>query len=125
MYSSHRSWTQLTLFLLAWFCLRPLALGDLALVHAGPTTAVSSTPTHASESTELAFSILPDDGPRLEGQSQGMDALALQEGMNAYGKGEWAQARRLFEKVVSQQPESALTPTAMTFLAETALKENT
>lgn len=54
-----------------------------------------------------------------------MDALALQEGVNAYGKGEWTQARRLFEKVVSQQPESALTPTAMTFLAETALKENT
>lgn len=54
-----------------------------------------------------------------------MDALALQEGINAYGKGEWPQARRLFEKVVSQQPESALTPTAMTFLAETALKEST
>ena len=53
-----------------------------------------------------------------------MDALALQEGMNAYGKGEWAQARRLFEKVVSQQPESTLTPTAMAFLAETALKEH-
>ncbi len=125
MYSSHRSWTQLTLFLLAWFCLRPLAPGDLALVHAGPTTAAASTPTHTPESTELTFSILPDDGPRLEGQSQGMDALALQEGINAYGKGEWTQARRLFEKVVSQQPESALTPTAMTFLAETALKENT
>ncbi|NOS78706.1 MAG: tetratricopeptide repeat protein [Nitrospira sp.] len=125
MYSSHRSWTQLTLFFLAWFCLRPLGLGDLALVHAGPTTTAPSTPTHASESTELAFSLLPDDGPRLEGQSQGIDALALQEGMNAYGKGEWAQARRLFEKVISQQPESALTPTALTFLAETALKENT
>ncbi|MEQ1655200.1 MAG: tetratricopeptide repeat protein [Nitrospira sp.] len=126
MYSSHRSWTQLTLFLLAWFCLRPLAPGELALVHAGPTAvAAASTPTQTSESTELAFSILPDDGPRLEGQSQGMDALALQEGINAYGKGEWPQARRLFEKVVSQQPESALTPTAMTFLAETALKEST
>lgn len=60
----------------------------------------------------------------MEGQSQGMDALALQEGINAYGKGEWAQARRLFEKVVTQQPESTLTPTAMTFLAETALHES-
>lgn len=53
-----------------------------------------------------------------------MDALALQEGINAYGKGEWAQARRFFEKIISQQPESALTPTAITFLAETALREN-
>lgn len=53
-----------------------------------------------------------------------MDALALQEGINAYGKGEWTQARRLFEKVISQQPESTLAPTALTFLAETALREN-
>jgi len=75
------------------------APGDLALVHAGPTTTAPSAPTHASESTELAFSILPDDGPRLEGQSQGTDALALQEGMNAYGKGEWAQTRRRWSKV--------------------------
>lgn len=72
----------------------------------------------------MSFSTLPDDGPRIEGQSQGMDALALQEGMNAYGKGEWTHARRYFEKIVAQQPESALTPTAMAFLAETGLREN-
>ncbi|ULA63162.1 MAG: Tetratricopeptide repeat protein [Nitrospira sp.] len=126
MYSSHRSWTQLTLLLFAWLCLRPMALGDFALVHAESATASApSSPAHASDSKGLALSTLPDDGPRLEGQSQGMDALALQEGMNAYGKGEWSQARRFFEKVIGQQPESALTPTAMTFLAETALRENT
>ncbi|SPP65218.1 conserved exported hypothetical protein [Nitrospira lenta] len=94
-------------------------------MHAGSTTATPSTSAHASDSAELVLTNLPDDGPRLEGQSQGMDALALQEGLNAYGRGEWSQARRLFEKVVSQQPESALTPTAMAFLAETSLKEDT
>lgn len=125
MYSSPRSWTQLTPFFLAWFCLRPLAAGDLALVHATPAASVPLPAAEVSVPAESASSLLPDDGPRLEGQSQGMDALALQEGMNAYGKGEWMQARRLFEKVASQQPESSLTPTAMTFLAETALRENT
>ena len=101
-------------------------MGVPALVHAGPMTSASAARAAAKEAepAEGAFAALPDDGPRLEGQSQGMDALALQEGINAYGKGEWAQARRLFEKVIAQQPESSLTPTAITFLAETALREN-
>ncbi|MEQ1794475.1 MAG: tetratricopeptide repeat protein, partial [Nitrospira sp.] len=120
---SHRS-TQLTLLLLAWLCLRPSALGDSALVHASTEKSVALAAAKEAEPAEVLAVTLPDDGPRLEGQSQGMDALALQEGINAYGKGEWAQARRLFGKVVAQQPESPLTPTAMTFLAETALREN-
>ena len=103
--------------------LRALVFGDPALVQADPAPPVPSTGSNHADPAEVALSTLPDDGPRLEGQSQGMDALALQEGISAYGKGEWAQARRLFEKVVAQQPESSLTPTAMTFLAETALRE--
>jgi TolA-binding protein len=99
-------------------------LDDPSFVHAGSAQSAALAAAQAAEPAEEAFGSLPDDGPRLEGQSQGMDALALQEGINAYGKGEWAQARRLFDKVVSQQPESSLTPTALTFLAETALREN-
>lgn len=99
-------------------------MGDPASVLAGPTTTAALAAAKEAEPAEEGFAALPDDGPRLEGQSQGMDALALQEGINAYGKGEWAQARRLFEKIIAQQPESSLTPTAITFLAETALREN-
>jgi len=99
-------------------------LDDPALVYAGSAQSAALAAAQAAEPAEEAFGSLPDDGPRLEGQSQGMDALALQEGINAYGKGEWAQARRFFDKIISQQPESALTPTALTFLAETALREN-
>lgn len=113
------------MFFHAWLCLHALGFFDPPFAFAGPTPAEALAATQATEPPESIVAALPDDGPRFEGQSQGMDALALQEGINAYGKGEWAQARRLFEKVMSQQPESSLTPTAMTFLAETALKERT
>lgn len=99
-------------------------MGGPALVHASTAKSTALAEAKEAEPAEAGFVALPDDGPRFEGQSQGMDALALQEGINAYGKEEWAQARRLFEKVIAQQPESSLTPTALTFLAETALREN-
>ena len=66
---------------------------------------------------------LPDDGPRSEGRSSGIDGLAWQEGLSAYKKGAWADARRFFEKIVSDHPESSLVPSAKAFLAELSLRD--
>ncbi len=68
--------------------------------------------------------LLPDDGPRLEGQSTGIDGLAWQEGQSAYKKQAWAEARRLFTKIVMDYPESPLVPSAKAFLIEVALRED-
>ena len=69
----------------------------------------------------LAF-LLPDDGPRLEGQSTGIDGLAWQEGQSAYRKQAWAEAQRFFAKIVTDHPESPLVPSAKAFLIELALR---
>ena len=116
---------QLSLVFLAWIGLWPLALRDSDPLSAGIGQAPVEQTSTQPDPSEGADHVLPDDGPRMEGQSQGMDALALQEGINAYGKQDWEHARRFFMKVVSQQPESSLTPTALAFLAETALHEDT
>lgn len=66
--------------------------------------------------------LLPDDGPRLEGQSTGIDGLAWQEGQSAYRKQAWAEAQRFFAKIVTDHPESPLVPSAKAFLIELALR---
>ncbi|MBS0151675.1 MAG: tetratricopeptide repeat protein [Nitrospira sp.] len=68
--------------------------------------------------------LLPDDGPRLEGQSTGIDGLAWQEGQSAYKKQAWAEAQRFFGKIVTDYPESSLVPSAKAFLIELALRED-
>ncbi len=68
--------------------------------------------------------LLPDDGPRLEGQSTGIDGLAWQEGQSAYKKQAWAEAQRFFAKIVTDYPESPLVPSAKAFLIELALRED-
>jgi len=65
---------------------------------------------------------LPDDGPRLEGQSSGIDGLAWQEGQSAYRKNAWSEAQRFFGKVVKEHPESPLVPSAKAFLVELLLR---
>ncbi len=67
---------------------------------------------------------MPDDGPRLEGQSSGIDGLAWQEGYAAYKRGSWQEARRFFEKVVKDHPQSLLIPSAQAFLVEVSLRED-
>ena len=68
--------------------------------------------------------LLPDDGPRLDGQSTGIDGLAWQEGQSAYKKQAWAEAQRFFRKIVMDHPESPLVPSAKAFLIELALRED-
>lgn len=66
---------------------------------------------------------LPDDGPRAEGQSSGIDGLAWQEGRSAYKKGAWSEAQRFFEKIVRDHPESSLVPSAKAYLVELSLRD--
>lgn len=68
--------------------------------------------------------LLPDEGPRLEGQSTGIDGLAWQEGQSAYKKQLWAEARRFFQKIITDHPESPLVPSAKAFLIELALRDD-
>lgn len=67
---------------------------------------------------------LPDDGPRQEGQSSGIDGLAWQEGRSAYRKNAWPEAQRFFEKIVKEHPESPLVPSAKAFLVEFLLRDD-
>ena len=67
---------------------------------------------------------LPDDGPRQEGQSWGIDALVWQEGRSAYRKNAWPEAQRFFGKIVKEYPESPLVPSAKAFLAELLLRND-
>ena len=66
---------------------------------------------------------LPDDGPRQEGQSSGIDGLAWQEGQSAYRKNAWPEAQRFFGKIVKEHPESPLAPSAKAFLVEILLRD--
>lgn len=66
---------------------------------------------------------LPDDGPRQEGRSSGIDGLAWQEGWSAYKKQAWSEAQHFFGKVVKEHPESPLVPSAKAFLVELLLRE--
>ncbi|MGB4068323.1 MAG: tetratricopeptide repeat protein, partial [Nitrospira sp.] len=97
--------------------------------------AVPSQPTPSSAAvTERATSIrnpvpieglvrlLPDDGPRPEGQSSGIDGLAWQEGRSAYRKNAWPEAQRFFGRIVKEHPESPLVPSAKAFLVEILLQ---
>ncbi len=98
--------------------------------------AVPSQPTPSSDAvTEQATSIrnpvpieglvrlLPDDGPRPEGQSSGIDGLAWQEGRSAYRKNAWPEAQRFFGTIVKVHPESPLAPSAKAFLVELMLRD--
>ena len=69
-----------------------------------------------------------DDGPRVEeqvqGKGQGMADLAWHEGYAAYKKGEWPEARRLFERIITEHPDSPQAPAAQACRAELALQED-
>jgi tetratricopeptide (TPR) repeat protein len=69
-----------------------------------------------------------DDGPRVEeqvqGKGQGIADLAWHEGYAAYKKGEWPEARRLFEGIITEHPDSPQAPAAQACRAELALQED-
>jgi tetratricopeptide (TPR) repeat protein len=67
---------------------------------------------------------LPDEGPRQEGQSSGIDGLAWQEGWSAYRKNAWPEAQRFFGTIVKEHPESPLVPSAKAFLVELLLRDD-
>ena len=80
--------------------------------------------TQSAEPVEPPGQAMPDEGPRVEGQPQGIDGLAWQEGQAAYKKGAWHEARRFFTTIVKQHPESPLIPSAQAFLIELALRDD-
>jgi tetratricopeptide (TPR) repeat protein len=100
-----------------WMAFLPLAIGEPA-----PLSERKST-VQGPASLEKLVQPLPDDGPRPEGQSSGIDALAWQEGQSAYKKNAWVQAQRFFGKIVNDHPESSLVPSAKAFLVELSIRD--
>ncbi|MCP9453720.1 MAG: tetratricopeptide repeat protein [Nitrospira sp.] len=78
-----------------------------------------------SDAGESLVLPLPDEGPRADQDQpvQGLVDLAWQEGRLAYRKGSWLEAKRFFEKIVVDYPESPLVPAALAFAAESLLRE--
>ncbi len=128
MYRYHLRYRRLFFSIAAWIAFSSPAIGA---VPSQPTP----TPSIAAV-TERATSIrnpvpiegfvrrLPDDGPRQEGQSSGIDGLAWQEGQSAYRKNAWPEAQRFFGKVIKEHPESPLVPSAKAFLVELLLRDD-
>ena len=102
--------------------------------------AIGETPRHPSPNASIAVATertirepvqverpvqaLPDDGPRQEGQSSGIDGLAWQEGRSAYRKSAWPEAQRFFGKIIKEHPESPFVPAAKAFLVELLLRDD-
>lgn len=110
-----------------WMAFLPLAIGEFT-----PQSSVNRASVPLPErkpagldpaSLEKLVRPLPDDGPRPEGQSLGIDALAWQEGRSAYKKNAWVEAQRFFGKIVKDHPESSLVPSAKAFLVELSLRD--
>lgn len=104
------------------------AIGEVR-THPSSNTSITA-PTERTTSTwnstpvERPVQPLPDDGPRQEGQSSGIDGLAWQEGRSAYRKNAWPEAQRFFGKIVKEYPESPLVPSAKAFLVELLLRDD-
>ena len=128
MHLFHSRYIQLLLVAILW-------MGACALAQAessarGPAklpqnvSREKTTSLQQVEAAEPPAQSMPDEGPRFEGQSQGIDALAWQEGLAAYQKQRWIEARRFFEQIVSQHPDSALATSAHAFLVELSLRQD-
>ena len=91
-----------------------------------PTATERAMAAQAMESSEPVGPLLPDEGPRVEEgmQEQGILDLAWQEARAAYRKGAWPEAKRLFERITQEYPESVLIPATLAFLAEIALQQD-
>ncbi len=112
----------------AWISFSSPAIGEVR-PHPSPNSSIT---TSAERTTSIRNPVpverpvqpLPDDGPRQEGQSSGIDGLAWQEGRSAYKKNAWPEAQRFFGKIVKEHPESPLVPSAKAFLVELLLRDD-
>jgi tetratricopeptide (TPR) repeat protein len=114
-----------------WMAACRPALGEpLATVSEQQT--VASTPAQVIapglESPEPPRPAMLDDGPRMEeqaqGKGQGIADLTWHEGYAAYKKGDWPEARRLFERIIKEYADSPQAPAAQACRAELALQED-
>ncbi len=128
MYRHHLRYRRLFFSISAWIAFSSPAIGA---VPSQPTPTPSiATATEQATSVRNPVPIegfvrrLPDDGPRQEGQSSGIDGLAWQEGRSAYRKNAWPEAQRFFGKVIKEHPESPLVPSAKAFLVELLLRDD-
>lgn len=105
----------------------PSAIGESSGRSSPPTLSAAVTERAPSvrnpEPVDRLLQLLPDDGPRLEGLSQGIEGLAWEEGQSAYRKKSWVEARRFFEMIVKEHPASVLVPSAKAFLVELSLRD--
>lgn len=119
-------YARVVLQLVAWAIVPAVAIGQTLPSGKSAGTPAGERPAavkNQAPAERLAL-LLPDDGPRLEGQSTGLDGLAWQEGQSAYKKQAWAEAHRFFTKIVMDHPESPLVPSAKAFLIELTLRED-
>ena len=112
--------------IVVWTVAPSVAIGQTLSSGKNSSSPVGSRPTAVKTQVpvERLALLLPDDGPRLEGQSTGIDGLAWQEGQSAYKKQAWAEAQRFFAKIITDHSESPLVPSAKAFLIEVALRED-
>lgn len=110
---------------IVWMSACRPALGE-SLATVSENQRVESTPAQAIaqgvESSEPSRPSMLDDGPRVEeqvqGKGQGIADLTWHEGYAAYKKGEWPEARRLFERIITECPDSPQAPAAQACRAE-------
>lgn len=119
-------YVRLIVLIVVWTVVPSVAIGQTLPSGKSSSSPVGSRPAAVKNQApvERLALLLPDDGPRLEGQSTGIDGLAWQEGQSAYKKQAWAEAQRFFAKIVTDYPESPLVPSAKAFLIELALRED-
>ena len=116
---------RLILTIAVWVVNHSVAMGEPS---PSPHGSIGTTPErttsvrHPAPAERLAQP-LPDDGPRPEGRSPGIDGLAWQEGHSAYRKQAWSEAQRFFGKIVTDHPESPLVPSAKAFLVELSIRD--
>jgi tetratricopeptide (TPR) repeat protein len=131
MHSILLRYGRLLLMAVVWISACRPALGEPLSTVSENQTAVSTfaqTIAQGLESHEPSRPSMLDDGPRVEeqvqGTKQGIADLTWHEGYAAYKKGEWPEARRLFERIITEHPDSSQAPAAQACRAELALQED-
>lgn len=119
-------YVRVVLQIVVWVIVPSVVLGQTLPGGKSPSNRAGERPAAVKNQApvERLTLLLPDDGPRLEGQSTGIDGLAWQEGQSAYRKQAWTEAQRFFVKIVTDYPESPLVPSTKAFLIELALRED-
>jgi tetratricopeptide (TPR) repeat protein len=128
VYRYHLRYPRLSFSIAAWIAFSSLAIGAVPS-QPPPTPSIAAVTERATSirnpvPIEGLVRLLPDEGPRQEGQSSGIDGLAWQEGRSAYRKNAWPEAQRFFGTIVKEHPESPLVPSAKAFLVELLLRDD-